>query len=58
MALILRYVDVRGEGFDLVCWSAMFRRPTATDYREERKKKKKKIKEGFWGLGRLSNVLA
>ena len=44
MALILRDVDVRGEGFDSVYWSAMFRLPAVTDYQEEEKKRKKKEK--------------
>ena len=29
MALILKYVDIRGVGFDLVCWSVVSRRSVA-----------------------------
>ena len=45
MALILRYVDVLGEGFKSICWSGIFRQTMAADYWEAKKEKKRKIKK-------------
>jgi len=60
MALILRYVDICGAGFILVCWSAVSRRSAAVagggslsgkkkinkrKIKKEKKKKEKKKKE-------------
>ena len=47
MALILRYVNVGSEGFNSVCWSAMFFRLATTDCQEEEKKRKKEKKKAF-----------
>ena len=52
MALILRYVDIRGVGFDLECWSTMSRRLMVAVYWEKEKniyiyKEKEKKKRAF-----------
>lgn len=51
MALILRYVDVRGEGIESVCWSAISSPDGGNRMWEERKKKGKK--KGLLGFGQV-----
>ena len=71
MALILRYVDIRGVGFVLVCWSAASRRPAVIADSDslsgkkelnERKRKKKgrtnKNKVGLLGFRQVELGLA
>ena len=74
MALILRYVDIRGVGFVLVCWLAASRRLAVVagggslsgkkemEGKEKRKRKRKrkenKNKVGFLGFRQVELGLA